>query len=314
MKKHAILIMAHKNTNQIVRLVRFFPEGRCVCFIHIDAKSSIDKDELKARLEEENANAIILDESISGVLACWSLVEVSILLLKQALQYERENKIRFDYFRLLSGQDYPIKSFAEYDAFLKEKPDEYVGVQFADEEQEVRDKFLRWRNPRPREYAALHPEHKLWNIISIGGSHLYEVVKTKLIGTPEAYLLKHDVKPVGGPSWWTISHKLVDEILEEYEKNGVITQVISQTATPEESYIQTIYVNSALYKGDRPGNLTIGNYGRREQEVTGHTYPFRKEDYDELMTCGDFFARKFDTEVDAEILDLLDKRIYGWNK
>ena len=50
------------------------------------------------------------------------------------------------------------------------------------------------------------------------------------------------------------------------------------------------------------------------KKVTGHTYPFRKEDYDELMNCGDFFARKFDTDVDSEILDMLDKRIYEWNK
>lgn len=314
MKNHAILIMAHKNPDQIIRLVRFFPKNQCVCFIHIDAKSSIDKNELKTQFENEKANAIVIDESISGVLACWSLVEVSILLLKQAIQYEREHQIRFDHFRLLSGQDYPIKSFSEYDTFLNEKPDEYVGIQFADEEQEVREKFLRWRYPRPREYAALHSKRKLWNTISIGWCHLFEIVKTRIIGTPEEFLIKHHVKPVGGPSWWTISHNLADEILDEYEKNGMITRVIRQTATPEESYIQTIYANSALYKGERPGNLTIGNYGRREQRVTGHTYPFRKEDYDELMNCGDFFARKFDMDVDSEILDMLDKRIYEWNK
>jgi len=313
MRRHAILIMMHKKPEQVVRLVKYFPADRCVCFIHVDEKAAFPKSQLRDALDqagEPGKQAVILDTSISGVLACWSLVEISIALLQAAVAYEKEKGIRFDWFRLLSGQDYPLKPFAEYEAYIESEQNEYMGLQFMEEDQHIRDKFARWRNPSPRQKAADAPEHSLQNKLSIGVSHVYEVAKTRLVGTPGAYLVKHGFVPAGGPSWWTISHSLVDEILQEYGKNGMITQVIKQTATPEESYIQTVFVNSPLYQGKKTWNLTIANFGRREQPVTGHTHPFHKEDFEELMACGDYFARKFDVEEDAEILDLLDQRIY----
>ncbi len=313
MKRHAILIMMHKNPEQVARLVKYFPADRCVCFIHVDTKADFPKSRLRAALNqagESGKQAVVLDDSISGVLACWSLVEISIALMQAAVAYETEKGIRFDWFRLLSGQDYPLKPFAEYEAYIEQEQNEYMGLQFMEEDQHIRDKFARWRNPNPRQKAADNPKRTLQNKLSIGASHVYEVVKTKFAGSPGACLVKHGLVPAGGPSWWTISHNLVDEILQEYAKNGIITQVIKQTATPEESYIQTVFVNSPLYQGKKTWNLTIANFGRREQLVTGHTHPFHKEDFEELMTCGDFFARKFDVKEDVEILDLLDQRIY----
>jgi len=310
MTRHAILIMMHQNPKQVARLVHYFPADRCVCFIHVDSKSGIDKCELRQCLDQVGENGkqtVILKKSLSGVLACWSLVEISIELLKEAVSYEKEKGIKFGWFRLLSGQDYPLKPFDEYETYIDSNPNEYMGLQLLEEDQHIRDKFARWRNPAPREYAANHPKSIIFNKSYIGVSHVLEVIKTKLIGTPAEYLQKHEIIPAGGPSWWTISHALVGEILQEYSENGMITQVIRQTATPEESYIQTIYINSKLYHGLKTWNLTIANFGRREQVVTGHTYPFRKEDYEELVTCGDYFARKFDESVDSEILDLLDQ-------
>jgi len=313
MKRHAILIMMHKNPEQVARLVKYFPADYCVCFIHVDAKAGVSKEHFRELLDaagDSGKQAVILDKSISGVLACWSLVEVSIELMKAAMSYEQVSNHRFDWFRLLSGQDYPLKPFTEYEAYLEQEKNEYMGLQFLQEDQHIRDKFARWRNPIPRQYAADHPRDKLGNRMRIGISHVAEVLRTKFCGSPGEYLMKHGIVPAGGPSWWTISHELVGLILQDYTEDGMITQVIKQTATPEESYVQTVFVNSPLYEGKKTWNLTIANFGRREQQITGHTHPFRKEDFDELMACGDYFARKFDISVDAEILDLIDQRIY----
>lgn len=313
MKRHAILIMMHKNPEQVARLVKYFPADRCVCFIHVDIKANIDKKALRLALDQVGENgrqAVILEKSISGLLANWSLVEVSIALLKAAIEYEKHTDNRFEWFRLLSGQDYPLKPFDEYETYISENPNEYMGLQFMEEDQHIRDKFARWRNPIPRQRVVDHPNTPILNKIYVVVSHVFEVLKTRCSGTPAEYLEKNGVMPAGGPSWWTISHKLVDVILQNYNENGMITRVIRQTATPEESYIQTVYANSALYTGKKTWNLTIANFGRREQRVTGHTYPFRKEDFNELMTCGDYFARKFDEYVDREILDLIDQEIY----
>ena len=50
----AILIMMHKNPEQVVRLVRYFPDDRCVCFIHVDKKCRINLKKFQENMDREN--------------------------------------------------------------------------------------------------------------------------------------------------------------------------------------------------------------------------------------------------------------------
>ena len=43
----------------------------------------------------------------------------------------------------------------------------------------------------------------------------------------------------------------------------------------------------------------------------GHPDVFCLDDVGELMGSGRFFARKFDLDVDAEVLDALDLHVFG---
>ena len=49
----AILIMMHKNPEQVVRLVRYFPDDRCVCFIHVDKKCRINLKKFQENMDRE---------------------------------------------------------------------------------------------------------------------------------------------------------------------------------------------------------------------------------------------------------------------
>ena len=46
----------------------------------------------------------------------------------------------------------------------------------------------------------------------------------------------------------------------------------------------------------------------------GHPDVFRLDDVGELASSGRFFARKFDLDVDADVLDALDQRVFGISK
>ena len=46
-----------------------------------------------------------------------------------------------------------------------------------------------------------------------------------------------------------------------------------------------------------------GNAKRHIDWNRGNPYTYAIGDYDELMNCNDFFARKFSTNVDKEIVD-----------
>lgn len=308
----AILIMMHKNPEQVVRLVKYFPDDRCVCFIHIDRKCRINLDEFQAALDTVNRKCIILGERISGQLANWSLAKISLILIKKAYQYSQDKGIIFSYYRLLSGQDYPIRTFEEYEAFLENNyPREFMGLSHYEEGvRHVQDKFGRWRFNGIRNLLAQIIKSETLYRACIAPVYLCEVIWTKIKGTPYEKMCREGYITAGGPSWWNITDRLAGYIVEQVEKKNPVIDIVKRTATPEESIIQVLYATAPRYKKERLYNLTIGNYGKGEQKITGHTYAWRAEDLPELLESDCFFARKFDTNIDSKVLDRLDEIIY----
>jgi len=308
----AILIMMHKNPEQVVRLVKYFPEDRCVCFVHVDKKSKIDLEEFRKSLNAVNKKCIILKERISGQLASWSLAQISLILIEAAYRYSIEEKVSFSYYRLLSGQDYPIRPFEEYESFLNENyPKEYMGINHYEENiGHIQDKFKRWRFNVIRDKLAWYIRNdKIYKLLLIP-IYIVEVLYTKIKGTPYEKMCKEGYITAGGPSWWNISDRLAAYIVEQIEEKNPAISIVKYTATPEEAIIQVLYANAPWYKKETTSNLTIGNYGKGMQKVTGHTYAWLSEDISELVNSDCFFARKFDINIDSKILDLLDNVIY----
>lgn len=309
----AILIMMHKNPEQAARLVRYFPDDRCVCFIHVDKKCKIDLKEFQESLDRENKKCIVLKERLSGQLANWSLAEISLVLIKAAYQYSLEKGIIFSYYRLLSGQDYPIRPFKEYEKFLEENyPKEFMGIDhYEDGVAHIRDKFARWRFNGVRNVLSQIIKNNTLYRACLAPFYLAEVLWTKIAGTPYKKMCKEGYIAAGGPSWWNITDRLAAYIVDQVDQKSPLIDIVKHTATPEESIIQVLYANAPWYKKTRTYNLTIGNYGRRGEKITGHTYLWKKEDIPELINSDCFFARKFDMCIDSEVLDSLDEIIYG---
>ena len=297
--QQAILIMMHKNPEQVIRLLRYFPEDRCACFIHVDKKARIDLENFRRQVAAAHSRAFVIKKRISGVLACWSLVQVSMELLIAAKRYDEGHHAGFRYYRLLSGQDYPIKPFAEYEKLLEENyPKEFIGKELYDESQHVRI-MAEWNK-----MAGLR-------VPTTAFLHGWEVLWTKMAGSPKQYLERRGLRISGGPSWWSITDRLTEELIRVYgdEKNE-INRVVRHIATPEEAYVQMVYINSAFFNPEKTYNLTIGNYGTHGEPVTGHTYCWHADDIRELLASGCYFARKFDPGEDSRILDLLDLELY----
>ena len=310
--KQAILIMMHKNIEQAKRLVRYFPGDRCICFIHADKKFDMETAKIQEELDTTTSKCIVLPQRISGQLANWSLAYISLELIKYAYEYDKENNIGFQYYRLISGQDYPIKSFQEYEDFLiKNYPKNFMGINTYDEGiKHVIDKYSRWRFNKLRSYMDDHISNsalKKCMIIPLRGM---EQIYTWIKGTPYSYLAKRGYQVVGGPSWWNISDEFAEYIVETTSTKNEMVKVIKRIATPEEAIIQMLFVNSSFFHGEFTVNLTIGNYGRRNQIQNGHTFPWCTMDFEELMQSECFFARKFDMDIDSEILDRIDEMIF----
>lgn len=78
-----------------------------------------------------------------------------------------------------------------------------------------------------------------------------------------------------------------------------------KTCIPDESFIQTILINSGLFNICNDFKRYINWTSTR----SGHPRILTFEDYPELVKDDIHFARKFEPALDSKILDMLDARI-----
>ena len=119
MKRHAYLILAHKNFTQLRKLVELLDDSRNDIFIHVDAKAKFDKEEWKGSCRHSSLSFIEprIHVNWGGV----SIMRVELALLKAATEAGH-----YDYYHLLSGMDLPIKDQDTIHAFF----DAHEGTEF----------------------------------------------------------------------------------------------------------------------------------------------------------------------------------------
>ena len=104
-----------------------------------------------------------------------------------------------------------------------------------------------------------------------------------------------------GANWFTITDKLANYVLS-YEKE--IRKMYKYTLTADEMFLQTLVLNSEFkeklynqkFNDDYSSILYCIDWKR------GNPYVYKEEDFNELMNSKMLFARKFDINIDKNII------------
>jgi hypothetical protein len=323
-KKLAILLLAHKNQKQLERLItRLFNENIDV-FIHLDQKWALTDKDITELLTASSKNVFLCENRISGKLFEWSLVEATLELIKKAKQVEEEKNINYNYFALLSGQDYPIKSLDHILQLLNESypkpfidctpyhPSNFLKKRFKSFSLENKILIYFLRNYKPDTLS------KVINRIKKAPFYALFFILKLFVPTPHAKLQKLNIKLYGGSQWWVLPDIVINKIHQEYFLNkSKIIDILSKTYGPDETFFQIMIMNSifaslvelndVMFK--KQNCLTYAYFRDEGKPFTGHPYILRAENYDLLSKLPHLFARKFDETIDAEVLDLIDKKI-----
>ena len=115
MKKHAYLIMVHKNIEQVQRLVNALDSEYNDIYIHIDKKYHCDKQKITTSFSK-----LYIFSNIDVKWGDYSIVECELLLLKKAINGN------YSYYHLLSGEDFPIKKKSEIYNFFEKNKKEFI--------------------------------------------------------------------------------------------------------------------------------------------------------------------------------------------
>ena len=120
MKKHAFLIMVHRNDEVLETLLKLLDDERNDIFIHIDAKAALRMEELKRYIKK---SGFYQAERVRVNWGGYSQIQAELNLLEAAAGQESYAR-----YHLLSGADLPIKTQDEIHQFFDAHGEkEFVG-------------------------------------------------------------------------------------------------------------------------------------------------------------------------------------------
>ena len=274
--KIAILILAHKNAEQLTRLARHLEKDFDV-FIHIDKKSPIII---------RGSEKIKIFKKYNIYWGSYNQILATLFLFKTALAG------KYDHYILISGQDLPIKSNEYVINFFKSNRNmEYL------EFNELPVRF--WPN------GGIDRLENFW-INSYKGvtgikKHVFIFLDKISIMSQKYVPLKRKLnyKFFGGTNWMDLTHTCVQQIISYIEEDKKYLKRFKYTRCADEIFFQTIIVNSNLE------TLLSNRLLRYIDWSAGSSSPktLKTEDFDAIMSSDALFARKFDETVDCTIID-----------
>jgi len=331
MVKVVYLILTHTNPEQILRLVRALRTGNSASRIVIH--HSYSSSYLTPDAFEHFNNVHLVTDTVH---VRWGDFSLTLAILR-SIEWIKNN-LEFDWLVLISGQDYPIQPVREiekflettnYDGFISAVPLEKAipcgtvecPITSSDRKPCVDcttryyyqycdlPLFAYYHNLPTKQRNALErlTKHlnKMQSLIRI--RHLPDRVEPRIkvgirsywkpfTGTSQCYK---------GSAWFTINHRCIQYLSHFIRNNPRFARYYRKTIHPDESFFSTILMNNS--------RLNIINDNKRfitwSSNKAPHPNILRKQDFHRIVNSNQHFARKFDSNQDADILNKLDEHI-----
>lgn len=290
MKKHAYLIMAHHHFDLLQKQLYLLDDERNDIFIHVDKKAkNVDEAYITAKVKKSQVHFIPrMDVKWGG----YSVAQCTINLLKFATGYGE-----YAYYHLLSGADLPLKTQDEIHAFFEaEEGKEFIAF----------DRF----KPKDEEIKRVKRYYFFQDVYGRNRKNVFCLLLFALdkISVKIQDLLKLDrfkklhIELQKGPEWFSITHEMAKIVVE---KEAWIKKHFSYTRCCDEVFMQTIVNNSK-----RKENLYQNGFSKETNACLrkidwgrGKPYIWTIKEYEELMQSNCLFARKFDPNVNQQIIE-----------
>jgi hypothetical protein len=300
------IILAHKNPNQLRRLVDKLSSPFSKCFIHVDRKSDIKG--FKCAFQDLNEETCIWLKRERSAWGSFGAIQATINGIIRAL----EEQPAVDYIFLLSGQDYPIKNLTCIQDFLAANngksflgysplPSKYWYAGGMNRYEYHHFNFMGKWLTFPFDYY-----YHLWPKNQISPVKYPLILLAKIFNHNLGFWsrfkkkMPSDLKPFGGDAHWCISRSAASYIVDFVQRRKDMIRLCKYSICCDEVFFHVILLNSYLrdtiinkslhyiiWKTDKPAIFTGNDFNRLSQS-----------------DC--LFARKFDSAVDSNILDMID--------
>ena len=288
--KHGILLIAYHNIEHVVRFINKFDDDFRV-FIHWDKRSPLSADERNLLMRSGKVAYIGQEHQVNW--ASFGIVRATLTLCKEALKYEN-----IDYMHLVSDADYLATDVSTIKSFFET----HNGINLLDYEKFPVKAWNEGGYDRVKFYHRLE-KYNIRVDVNDENKYLGEIAEQRE---------KTQFKPLppydlyGGSAWWSLTSDCV-KYLVGHEKE--ITEYFVDTMFPDESFAQTIIMNSLFA-------ATVVNENKRYiywSKKHGSTPAILDmEDLVPIIKANDFFIRKVDPVISGKLLDALDEAVVDY--
>lgn len=275
MNRMCVIIFAHKNKNDLLRLIERLKTHFDI-YLHIDKKSS-----MKIEDSSENVHIYKIFKVVHGGV---SQVTTTLFMLNEA------SKNNYERYIFISGQDIPIKS------------NSYI-IDFFDNNKDK--EFLTYKDVRSEEglYNNISARMNNYNFGTL--YRLLVNIKLRTAISNISYIKRELPENIYfGDSWFNITHKAVKYILEYVERNKKFLARMNYTWGSDEVFFQSILLTSPLKDN------CVNNVYRYLVWQGGVPIVLKAKDFETLKKSKALFARKVDAKIDSEIID----KMYEYTK
>lgn len=234
MNKHAILVVAYRNIEQIHEYIDLLDED-FYFYIHVDKKSNISKERIDRLRENKNVKFV---ESLYKV--NWGgkkFIEVLLFLAKEAL---KDKNIK--YIHTASESDLPLQS----PKYIKEFFIKNDGKQFMDIFSLPDD---RWPNGGLDRFNKYHFYDQFNAKTKIGFKLIMSLLKLQDILGINRNSTKKLPPLYAGSTWLSLSYSCMEYAVNFSEENLDFMDLLENTFAPEEIFFQTVLMQSP-YRDD----------------------------------------------------------------
>lgn len=293
--RHAYLIMVHKDMYSFEKLLQLLDYELNDIYVHVDLKcKNFNYDLYKSLINK--SKLIFIEDRYSVIWGGVSQIDAELSLLKTA-----SKNGNYSYYHLMSGSDLPLESPRKIHQFFNENDGKiYLDIHPIDN---PKNEFER------KIYRRISVRRIFTQSRSISGNkakflvlldRLYLMWQDKILRRD--YIRQKGIRLAYGSNWFSLPKYIVDYILAN---KGKITDYFSQGCFVDELFIQTL-LREGGYSVER-SNLRYIDFRRSDRP--GHPYVWRAKDYEELINVKELFARKFDADIDKEIINKIVKHV-----
>jgi hypothetical protein len=283
----AYVILAHRNPDQLKRLLNRLTNEEARAFVHIDAKTDLAPFAVALAPLMRDGRVQLARRRLRSHWADYGLVAATLATVEQALE-----EFAFSHVSLLSGDAYPLASAEALSDFFAGAADRSFMFYSAGDD-----------GTRPP--AREGNKSWYWNGDLRRVTYRHYRLLGRQLHLPNRYLPRFprlippsDLTLYQGSQWWTLSREAARYVVETFIRRPELGRYFRRTQAPDEFAFQTVLCNSHLQ-----GRIVNDDLHFIQWEGW-HPRTLTLDDLPALASSQKLFARKLST---SSLMDNLDR-------